>query len=70
MSTITLEYDGRNSSIKNIISGLVGSGLMQIKKEEKTTDTPKYNAQYVAKVRKIEKEPAKKLDLKKYGFNI
>lgn len=65
MATITLEYDARNKIFVKLIDLLITAGA-KIKEPSKSG----YDAKFVEKIRKAEKQESKKIDLKSYGINI
>ena len=68
MAQITIEYDARNTVAKTIIELIYKVGVFKIK-EEKKEESP-YNKEFVAKIKRAEKQPSKKIDLEKYGISI
>jgi len=66
MATVTLEYDARNKVFEKLIDALVALGA-----KRKTESTKgHYDAEFVAKIRKAEKQTSKHINLKDYGINI
>jgi len=64
MARITLEYDGRNVIAKKALDFILSLGVFKQKEESP------YDPEFVAKIRKTEKEKSHKVDLGKYGINV
>lgn len=65
MATITLEYDAQNKIFVKMIDLFLTAGA-KIKDSSKSG----YDAKFVEKIRKAEKQQSKKINLKSYGINI